>query len=247
VSVSRARRINRQSGNVGNLGDIIKHAVLVELASMLARLGAPVSFVDTNTFLLHAPLAIPVRFDRDLAAHVERYPAAQRYASLARAYLDRTGEYRCSSGLMLDVLGARRGWAVLGEANGRTRLELKEQIAAEGHENVEVVEDASGVDRNQRVPAGTALLVHVDPFALTPEVWAPMAPALDALSARSAAAVFVLYSYTRAARTEWPTPPTGTTFVAENRGAPHEVAVYASPALREVVGAISASLGFRTA
>jgi hypothetical protein len=44
------------------------------------------------------------------------------------------------------------------------------------------------------------LLVHVDPFSLTAEIWASMAPALDAMSARSAAAVFVLYSYTRATK-----------------------------------------------
>lgn len=236
---------NRQSGHVGNLGDIIKHALLVELASMLRDLGEPVSFVDTNTFLLHAPLANAERFHREADAHVAKHPAAARYLEREREYLGRTGEYRCSSGLVLDVLGDRCGCAVLGEVNGLTRATLKEQLREEGYGNAHVVDDASGVDRGGWVPAGGPLLVHVDPFALTPEVWAPMAPALDAIAARASASVFVLYSYIRAFRTEWPTPPMGTSFIAENRGAPHEVAIYASAALREAVGTISVSLGFR--
>lgn len=236
---------NRQSGHVGNLGDIIKHAVLVELASMLAVRGEPVSFVDTNAFLLHAPLANAERFQRESEAHVAKYPAATGYLERERAHLARTGRYRCSSGLVLDALGDRRACAVLGETNGLTRATLKEQLSEEPHRDVHVVEDASDVDRGTWVPAGGALLVHVDPFALTPEVWAPMAPALDALSARSASSVFVLYSYTRAARTEWPTPPTGTLFVSENRGAPHEVAAYASLNVAAPVCALVAALGFR--
>jgi 23S rRNA A2030 N6-methylase RlmJ len=235
---------NRQSGHVGNLGDIIKHAALVELASMLGEMASPVSFVDTNTFLLHAPLANAERFGRESQAHVDKHPVAARYLARERESLARTGHYRCSSGLVLDVLGDRRACAVLGEANGLTRAELKEELREEGHENVHVVDDASAIDRGAWVPEGSSLLVHVDPFALTPEVWAPMAPALDALSARSSAAVFVLYSYTRAARTVWPTPPTGTIFIAENRGAPHEVAIYASCALREAVGGLCSSLGW---
>lgn len=238
---------NRQSGHVGNLGDIIKHALLVEIASMLRDLGEPVSFVDTNTFLLHAPLANQERFQRESEAHVAKHPAAVRYLERERESLERTGEYRCSSGLVLDVLGDRRGCAVLGEANGLTRATLKEQLREEGHADVHVVDDASGVDRGGWVPAGGASLVHVDPFALTPQLWAPMVPALNAIAGRSASAVFVLYSYIRAFRTEWPAPPTGTSFIAENRGAPHEVAIYASPSLTEPVESLALSLGFRLA
>lgn len=236
---------NRQSGHVGNLGDIIKHAALVELASLMADLGPKVGFVDTNTFLLHAPLANAERFARESQAHVEKHPVAARYLARERESIARTGDYRCSSGLVLDALGDRRACAVLGETNGLTRATLREQLREEGHERVHVVDDASAVDRGAWIPEGSALLVHVDPFALTPEVWAPMAPALDALSMRASTAVFVLYSYTRAARTAWPTPPEGTSFVAENRGAPHEVAMYASPALRPAVASLCASLGFR--
>lgn len=241
-SVSR----NRQTGHVGNLGDIIKHAALVELGALLVDTGSPVSFVDTHTFRLHAPLSRAERFHRELAAHVEHYPAAVRYAEIERAYLERTGDYRCSSGLMLDVLGEQRVCAVLAEANGLTRAELKEQIAEEGHANVHVVDDASAVDRGAWVPAGGSLLVHVDPFALTKAVFAPIAPALDAMAARTSAAVFVFYSFIRAGRTDWPEPPHGTTFIGENRGAPHEVVVYASPSVHDGVALVCDALGFQS-
>ena len=120
---------NRQSRSVGNLGDILKHAALVELASLLASRGAPVSHVDTHTFLLHAPAADRARWTREVDDLAARHPAYARYAALERAFFERTTHYRCSSGLVLDVLSDRRHCAVLGEANARTRAELAEQIA----------------------------------------------------------------------------------------------------------------------
>lgn len=235
---------NRQSGHVGNLGDIVKHAALVELAAMLAERHAAVSFVDTHTFLLHAPLAHGDRWQREVDARLTQQPTYARYVERERAWLGRTGEYRCSSGLVLDVLGERLACAVLGEANGLTRAELKRQLAEERQARVFVVDEAAAVDREARVPEGGALLVHVDPFALTAGAWAELAPALDALAARAAEAVLVVYSYTRAARTKWPAAPTDTTFIAEHRGAPHEVALYASAGSAEGARAVAASLGW---
>jgi hypothetical protein len=176
---------NRQHGHVGNLGDVTKHAALVELAAMLAERFASVSFVDTHTFLLHAPLANAELWRREADSRLAKQPAYARYVELERAYLQRTGEYRCSSGLVLDVLGEQLACAVLGEANGLTRAELKGQLAKEQHTRVHVVDEARAVDREARVPSAGALLVHVDPFTLTPEAWAPpRAGARFAVSAR---------------------------------------------------------------
>ena len=47
---------NKQEKNVGNIGDILKHAYLVQAASSLVHSDpAPISFlwIDTHTFLLH--------------------------------------------------------------------------------------------------------------------------------------------------------------------------------------------------
>jgi len=87
------------------------------------------------------------------------------------------------------------------------------------------------------------LLIHVDPFSLSPELWASIAAPLDALCARSAKAALVVYRYSRSARSASPTASQGTIGpVAQIRGGPHEIAAYASPeitgAVREVCGAL---------
>ena len=239
------RATNRQLGNVGNLGDILKHAALVELATLLAGTRADVSFVETHTFKLEAPLPDRARWDREVAARVALHPAYERYATLERASLARSGHYRCSSGLVLDALHDRRACAVLGEANAATRAELSAQIAAQRLANVLVVDDAARVDDAAGVPSRGALLVHVDPFTLSAELWSRIAPALSAMSARSAHAAFVLYRYSRNARAPWPEAPAGTSGpLIETRGGPHEVAAYASPGIAEAVRNTCAALGW---
>jgi len=241
-----SRPTNRQSRSVGNLGDILKHAALVELATLLAGESAAVSFVDTHTFLLHAPPGDLERWNREVADLASRHPSYAGYAARERASLARTDHYRCSSGLVIDALGDRRVRAVLGEANGVTRAELRDQIASESLPDVVIVDDAAAVDRFGSVLNGGTLLVHVDPFALTPEIWAPLVPALDAISARSANAIFVVYRYSRTARTKWPAPPAGTSGpITETRGGPHELAAYASPAIAEAVQSVCGALGWR--
>jgi hypothetical protein len=168
MDVLDALELRRQLGNVG---DILKHAALVELAAWLARERADVSFVDTHTFQLQAPLPDRARWEREVDALAARHPAYERYATLERSSLGRNGHYRRSSALVLDALGDRRACAILGEANAASRAELSAQIAADRFENVLVVEDAARVDDVARVPGGGTLLVHVDPFRLSSELW----------------------------------------------------------------------------
>ena len=241
-----ARSANRQSRNVGNLGDIIKHGALVELASLLANASSSVSYVETHTFLLHAPLARRERWSGELDDLVCKHPAYARYAALERDSLARRGGYRCSSGLVMDALGDRRATAVLGEADAATRAELSEQIAEEDLPNAWVVDDAAAIDRDARVGSGGAVLVHVDPFTLSPALWASVAPALDAIFARSTEAVLLVYRYTRCAPSPWPLAPAGTLGpVAQIRGGPHEIAAYASPGIMAAVRDVCESLGWR--
>ena len=243
-----ARTENRQLGYVGNLGDIIKHAALVELSLLLARGRSKVSFVDTHAFQLHAPLPDRARWESDVDTLASRHSAYGTYAALEHASLALTGHYRCSSGLMLDVLGDRRASAVLGEANAASRAELTSQLAAEDvakRTNVLLAHDAAAVDRESTIPAGGALLVHVDPFALSLETWSTFAPALHSMAARSAETVMVLYRYSRNARTPWPDARADlVTLVAETRGGPHEVCALASPDIADSVRGVCGALGW---
>lgn len=247
-----ARRVNPQSRNVGNLGDIIKHAALVELASLLARGGSMVRHVETHTFLLDAPPADAARWAREVDALSGSHPAYARYAGLERAHMARTataGEarYRCSSGLVLDALGDRCRSATLAEADPATRAQLREQIVGEQLAHALVVDESLEALRDRRAPAGDALLVHVDPFALSPALWDRLAPSLDALCAGAAAAVVLVYRYTRQAGSPWPSAPQGTVGpVADLHRNPHEVAAYASPAVADAAREACAELGWRT-
>lgn len=239
-----ARPINRQSRSVGNLGDILKHAALFQLASALAKKG-PVRYVDTHTYLLHAPLADAERWHREVDDLLATRPAYAGYAAHECASLTRTARYRCSSGLVVDVLGDRRAAAILGEANGATRAELREQIVEEGHASVVVVDEAATALRDASIVSGGTVLVHVDPFALTPLLWASLAPGLDGVCARAADAAIVVYRYTRSGPSPWPAAPSGTRLVAETRGGPHEVAVYASRGFTDAARDVCEALGWR--
>ncbi len=239
------RRENRQSRSVGNLGDILKHAALFELASVLARSRSTVRWVETNTFLLHAPLADAERWKREVDQLASAHPAYAGYAAFQRDALARTAHYRCSSGLVIDVLGERRVSATLGEADGLTRDALREQIREERLANVVVADDDVAAVRAASVAPGGCLLVHVDPFALPPDRWAGLAPGLDTLCSGAAEAVIVVYRYTRSAPTAWPSAPRGTRGpVAQVRGSPHEIAAYASPGIADAVRNVCGSLGW---
>ncbi|AKF04294.1 hypothetical protein [Sandaracinus amylolyticus] len=238
-----ARPTNRQSRSVGNLGDVLKHAALIALAERLAH--TRVRYVDTHTFLLHAPLADLERWNADVERLVSEHPAYARYIAAERASLARTSHYRCSSGLVLDVLGHQRSTLVLGEANVVTRAELKEQIREERLVGVHVVDEAVAALEYRWRDTGP-LLVHIDPFALSPELWRSLAPALDALCESSTDVAIVVYRYTRNARSPWPVAPRGTHGpVAQTRGGPHELAAYASPRMTSAVQEACASLGWR--
>lgn len=237
-----ARLVNRQSRSVGNLGDVLKHAALVALAEKLA----PTHYIDTHTFLLQAPPADLPQWNAEVARLVASHPAYERYVAMELASLARAGHYRCSSGLMIDVLGDRTS-LVLGESNAVTRAELKEQVERGRHPNIHVVEDAVAALRHPRADVGS-LLIHIDPFALSSELWASLALALDALSESASGVAIVVYRYTRSAPSAWPLAPRGTTGpVAQTRGGPHELAVYASPSMVKPVQDACASLGWRIA
>lgn len=158
----------------------------------------------------------------------------------------RSGHYRCSSGLVLDALGERRTCTVLGERNGLTRAQLEQQIADEALPSVHVIDDARAVDRHAASVVGTSLLAHVDPFALTAELWSSISPALERLAACATESIFVVYSYTRAASSAWPAAPARTIGpIAQVRANSHEVAVYASVGMEAAVREVCGSLGFR--
>ena len=64
---------NKQFANVGNLGDILKHAALVSLIELLHSRGQRLLSVDTHSFLLEALCPDPSKWlleaQRDRSSH----------------------------------------------------------------------------------------------------------------------------------------------------------------------------------
>jgi hypothetical protein len=239
-----ARPVNPQARSVGNRGDILKHAALVELAHSFRQRGTRAHYIDTHSFLLQST-ADETRWQRELQEYA-RHSAYERYTHIEHESFARTGRYRCSAGLALDVLGDHCASAILGEANAETRAELREQLGTEQLQHVNVVEDAVAALRGMVTARPASLLIHIDPFSLTPELWATLAPWLDKLCATSVDAALLVYRYTRMAPSPWPKAPAGMLGpLAQIRGGPHELAAYASPGLRELVCNISSGLRWK--
>ncbi len=201
--------------------------------------------MDTHTYLLRAPLADPARWRNEVDRKAREHPRYARYANLERASLANSGTYRCSAGLVSDALRDRRSHTTLGEANGATRAELREQVNSEGLADVLITDDCVAALHQARVSDGSALLIHIDPFSLSSALWERIAPALDTMCARSEPVILLVYRYTRSGRSPWPVAPTGTLGpFAQTRGGSHELAAYASAPVSRAASETCTALGW---
>lgn len=229
---------NVQDNNVGNVGDVVKHAALVALAGLLRRRNPGlVRHVETHTFRLAAPLPDPARWrarttDPRLAAYVAREEAFVEH-----------GQYRCSAGLVADTLGTPVR-LLLAEAHPPTRAALAEALAAEALPVDALVDDAAALTT---LPPGepAPLLVHVDPFDHPRGYWPIVAHLLDAWRLPSHDAVVLAFAYDKRAPIDWPEPPAGTRPLGRLDAAPYGLAAWASPAITEEARGLLADLGWR--
>ena len=93
-----AGRVNSQDRNVGNRGDILKHAALVALAELMAT-RTNLRYLETHAYRLVAPCDAE-RWSLELHS-LRRDHAFERYAALEKTWVER-GLYRCSVGLALE-------------------------------------------------------------------------------------------------------------------------------------------------
>lgn len=231
---------NVQDGNVGNLGDVVKHAALVALAERLrARNAGLVRHVETHTFRLVAPLPDVARWRDRTAA-----PAFAAYAAREAPWVDR-GLYRCSAGLVADTLGAPVR-LLLAEAHAPTRALLADALAAEALPVDALVDDAAAL---ATVPPGppAPLLVHVDPFDHPRGYWPIVARLLETWRAPAHDAAVLAFAYDKAGPVTWPDPPPGTVALGRLDAAPYGLAAWATPAFADDARDALRSLGWNLA
>lgn len=163
IDFERLRASNPQSGNCGNLGDVLKHAALLELASLAARQGR-VDAVDAFGFLLEHPWVDKNKWNSEVQELQACRPAYDRYRSLEVP----RDLYRCSAGLLLDTLGDRLGRLFLAEKHDLTRTFLKAQVeASPAAERISVGDDAYRLSTCAACSEkANAFVGLIDPFVL---------------------------------------------------------------------------------
>ena len=221
------RHANPQLGNVGNRGDIHKHAALVRLARLMAGRNPQqaVHYLDTHAFLVEAPLANP-RWREEVEALQGRFPAYADYRALEEPLTARN-LYLCSTGLAIACLPA--AGLHLSESDAATRMLLQEQLAGR---NVAAVRVLAEVARHADPPPPFPgpLLALVDPFTLTQTVWSDACRAVAALRAPEADGLLEVFTcHEDRASVDWPAPPEGWRGpLAALADPPYFVAVYAA-------------------
>lgn len=239
---------NRQLGNVGNLGDLLKHGALVSLLDLLLERHQRVVWVDTHAFLLEAPCPAPHAWRSDAAREAVSHPGLRRYIALERNLAD-SARYRCSSGLVIDaVRGASREPPVLilGEANAATRALLEEQLTHEGSRPYALLSDARLLGTIAPPLRADALLALVDPFVLEDSLWADVRVGLAGLAAPVEDAIVEAFTFDRGRdHVTWPEAPeglVGPVAVLDRR--PFHLAVYATRSIAEVAALCCVALGW---
>ena len=223
---------NPQYKNAGNLGDILKHAALLAMARLLnARSsGQPVNYFETHAFQLHTSLTNPKRWEDECQDEISQHPSYQPYHSAEHHFVS-NGQYRCSCGLIIDVLLPNRR-LFLAEANAQTRTTLQSQLAAENVSCELLLNDARGFEFLATVNNPGPLLGLVDPFTSPNEVWGAVCNAVNVLRKRESDGVIEVFSYSEGETVNWPQSPSGFVGpVATVARPPYFLAVYATDAV----------------
>jgi 23S rRNA A2030 N6-methylase RlmJ len=236
--------VNLQQNNVGNLGDILKHAALGALARLFSNAGAvAVNYLDTHAYLLRARLANP-----DWHAQTRRLRAEdaayRSYVDLEAPWVAR-GDYLCSAGIIHSL--APHAHLYLSESDPATRAILANQIADHGIEGVTILDGAAlWCTAPPSAPRGS-LLALVDPFRLTETDWEAALCGLERLHHRRADGLLEVFAFdSLVTELDWPPPPEGWLGpVARLDRAPYHLAVYANGPIRHVARATLERLGFK--
>lgn len=233
---------NVQDRNVGNRGDVVKHAALVALATCLrARNPGLVRHAETHTFRLYAPLPDPARWLAEVAA-LPPCPALDAYTAAQAPWVAR-GLYRCSAGLAADTLGAPVR-LLLAEAHGPTRAALAAALAEEALPVEALVPDASALAALASPDLPAPLLVHVDPFDHPLAHWDTVTRLLTAWRAPHHDAVVLAFAYDKTGPLRWPRPPADLAPVGHLDAAPYGLAAWTSPGFAADARAALTRLGW---
>lgn len=243
--------MNPQYGNVGNLGDIIKHAALTNLLNLLlSKYQGHIEYIDTHTFRLSSECPDISRWLEDTVRNLVKYEDYYDYLKMESQVLDER-PYRCSSGLAIDILKAKtfyNSFFVFSESDTETRMILSEQIKNEGITNYRLIENAIDIKGLKLKQDIKAVFLLVDPFELDAELWDNVCNFLETCQSTGVAVVVEVFTYDKNSKVAvWPNGPSGfvrpVSFIDIP---PYHLAIYASSVIKDAVVRTCSSLGWIT-
>jgi 23S rRNA A2030 N6-methylase RlmJ len=231
---------NKQLDNVGNLGDILKHGALVRLAKLMSTkaIKAPLLYFDTHAFMLNAPWNNTLKWKQAVNQELSEHPYYKDYVRLEAQRLDRDEPYRCSAGLVIDVINDIPHRVYLAEKDDETRQKLQEQVRSEPIRCDAIVDEAKkladivppGGDDFEYEKKDVAVFALIDPFELDHAEWAEISSVIADFTAEDSYGVIQVFDYDADAdQPQWPEPPENFygPVATLDRG-PYHNAVYAS-------------------
>ena len=218
--------VNLQDGNVGNLGDILKHAALVQLTNVFSEhIRDTKYYLDSHSYLYQSRLAVADWYGQteELLKHSALY---QDYIDIEAPYINK-GEYLCSSGLVNKLMPDAH--LLLCESNRTTREWLLQQLADNRVTYHTVKEQMMKWIKGKSFKRLPNLLALIDPFELTDELWATMNQCLGKMLQQQATVIMLAFDYKKQDAREWPaTAGEGLHYAGSIAMQPYHLAAYAT-------------------
>ncbi len=250
-----------QWGNVGNVGDTLKHAPIPDLIDVLGASCPVIAYLDPFAFALEAPLSPRVGLEdwrADLQARCHDWPAYKRHRELQEPRLLIGGPYRCGIGLALDAIGVNRlSWLLVAERDPALRGALETGLGrlgmGRGLVGGIVQSDAAAVPRvvdeaRVSVSPGQGLFALIDPFTVASSPWAAILDGLERVLHAGGQAIVLAFNH-QARDYAWPvdlTPAVGLRQIRSIREGPFHIVAYATGNLAPGVAGTLDRYGWRT-
>lgn len=242
---------NKQLDNVGNLGDILKHGALVRLAKLMSTkaIKAPLLYFDTHAFMLNAPWNNKLKWKQAVNYELSQHPYYKDYVRFEAERLDEDEPYRCSAGLVIDVINDIPHRVYLAEKDDETRRQLQDQVRSEPIRCDAIVDEAAkladivppGGDDFDYEKTDVAVFALIDPFELEHSEWAEISSIIADFTAEDSYGVIQVFDYDADnEQNQWPEAPENFygPVATLDRG-PYHNAVYAT---RTMLGQVQEAL-----
>ncbi|MDH5409704.1 MAG: hypothetical protein OEY00_13915 [Gammaproteobacteria bacterium] len=234
--------MNPQDGNVGNLGDVLKHAALVQLAKLFAEhMSGEKYYLDSHSYLYQSNL-VNTEWRQQTAALRSQSVLYQDYIDLETAYINQ-GEYLCSSGIVNKIIPDAH--LLLCESNRSTREWLLQQLADNKVTYHTVKAQLVKWAKRKSFKKLPNLLMLLDPFELTDSLWKSVNRCIGKMLDDNAEAIILVFDYTTQTDKVWP--------VSQKRWQgpvacismpPYRLAAYATEQLRPATLTLLLELGW---